>query len=206
MGRLRHGDHSPVATRDTTQSPHRAMPTGRALEILLRRPSAAIFLAFWPFLPLGKGALILIFGGALMITVSFVWIGIRPHSRVILEADLEPRPHVSFTSMVLEPRPPRPIKAPAADASWSASFQERAMTIGLPHMEVVTAGPDRCVMIVRHCPSCERLGPHEGGCENERARLERVAHVDIPDAFVTEVTCDLMHSGACVFQVRRGRA
>ena len=140
-------------------------------------------LAGIPFLPAGKGALILILGGLAVLPFSLLWSRARA--------------------------PPAPVLVGPRDAQWATGLQDVMTKAGVGPCRVLAVDAQRCIVSLASCGTCHRARliqrrPH--GCEAERRALQKGARPLVPAAVVREIACDPLGQGACTFEVRRGSA
>lgn len=174
-------------------------------------PMSAAVLGALPFLPMGKGALILIAGGGVVMAFSLVW------SLFSRRAD-----PASIAAHAPRRRPrimPRRTVAPANHAPWLVSHSqalppvERWMTSvmsnvarqGLGRPRLVSAEPGHQVLFMVGCRSCSDRRPDATGCDRERAVLEEELRAFAPTGRVVETRCDETRTqGGCTFDLWTG--
>ncbi len=166
---------------------------------------SAVFAAL-PFLPRGKGALILMLGGMLVLTFSLLWSFVTPRRQGAqgLQTGTRVIPNVLPGEFL------RPPGAPARDrvrfdagTYWIRSVLSTAARAGLGRPELVQSGPGRHVIRLSNCRSCHerRRG---AGCEEERGTLEQVMQTFAPRGRVVELSCSVGTPIACTFELRPG--
>lgn len=165
-------------------------------------------LAALPFLPRGKGALILILGGIMILALSLFWSLFRPRrGQATQQGKTQPREQAArLDSSAPGPWADAPARFGAAlqfGASWVGALMVTAARAGLGRPELLTSDPLRHVLLLADCRSCRR--PRRGsGCEYERDALERVMRAFEPNGRVIELVCNQHRGGACTFELRPG--
>ncbi len=159
-------------------------------------------LAGQPLLPAGKGGLILIAGGLVMVTVALFWLSVTPRSAML----------VSHASVYHAPGGPKrrngtrgtvQLDDRAAHAlahvgegprPWAAFIQDAARGSGYGSARVEASTPLACRIRIDH-DDAHVL------CRDEERCLRRAAHRIARGAKVREVSC----GAHCVFEVRLRR-
>lgn len=167
---------------------------------------SAVFAAL-PFLPRGKGALILMLGGMLVLTFSLLWSFITPRRQVMQPVrngtrTVQPVPRGEAFPQT-PGAPPRSRVLFDTGTYWIRSVLSTAARAGLGRPELVQSGPDRHVIRLSNCKSCHerRRGP---GCELERRTLEQVMQTFAPRGRVVELSCNAGTPISCTFELRPG--
>lgn len=168
---------------------------------------SAVFAAT-PFLPRGKGALILMLGGMLVLTFSLLWSFIVPRRPGVqpLRSGTRIIPSAARGQTFLKPQA-SPSKASVfldAGAYWIRSILSTAARAGLGRPELLHSEPLRHVIRLYNCRSCveRRRGV---GCEHERRTLEQVMQAFAPRGRVVELSCNAGNPVSCTFELRPGR-
>lgn len=161
------------------------------------------YIATIRFLPLGKGAVILMLGGFLMLMITLLWSLMMPR----------PGPVGTGPRQVATGRaPPRAMFGPGGGAvatrpvarpRWLVSVDTAARRARLGHVEVVGSSAGRPRLRLTECQSCRGRGSIEG-CTAERDVIGRAVVVTEPEATVVEVSCRAHDGETCVFEVRTG--
>lgn len=172
-----------------------------------------IMVAVLPFLPQGKGATILILGGILVVAFAFVL--------SLFSGRAEPsagrRSTYAGVSAVARGHAPRleqartaplPVhQAPDSDDAylgWARPVVRAASSAGIGPMTVLNADPERVVVRLDGCGSCQR-GIHRGnGCVGELSVMVTAVVDTRTSARVEEVMCHQWGHGVCVFEIDRG--
>lgn len=155
-----------------------------------------------PFLPRGKGALILILGGMAVLVVSLLWSSLVPRSAGV-RGRASSRAHAFFA-----PASAPPSRAPAMTPSqsvppWIAGVIELANREGLGRAALIMDGEARPVLRLSNCRTCQRRGTALG-CEHERVTLERLVRTFMASGRVLEVSCNADRRGTCTFELHTG--
>ncbi|MHB8632904.1 MAG: hypothetical protein ACYDBQ_02890 [Thermoplasmatota archaeon] len=147
-----------------------------------------------PFLPVGKGALILILGGLLMLAFSFV---MGTGSRTVPPSRATPgRP--APRAALLVPPPSRP---PAA-TNWVGSALERALRVEVGPTTASAPGSGSLVVVVEDCLSCtSRIRRRGGGCPGEASAIERAVRLTYRKATALEIACRASGAPRCSFEL-----
>ncbi|MCA1811723.1 MAG: hypothetical protein LC623_06895 [Halobacteriales archaeon] len=186
----------------------------------------ALVLGVLPFLPPGRGALILMLGGLVVLPVSLLMsrMGARPVKAQPRHAPLE------FVAVPAAPPPVQaaqwqPVEAPAQPAHaapvaqaaqalhprvahhaaqaarpWGGTGLERALRQAVGGTHLLLAEPGRYVVRLGRCDSCAR---HLHACEAERAALQQAVAAYLRDPHVAEVACGrLDRRTTCTFDIR----
>jgi hypothetical protein len=181
-------------------------------------------LAELPFLPPGRGALILILGGLMVLPVSLLLSrpGARPaqagEGRSFLSVPPASRspasPYASFadlsTSATADPSsateewpiPWQPVDSPGPGGRpWAGTGLERAIRKAVGWTQLLSVEPGHYVVRLGRCDSCLR---HTPGCERERAALEGAVRPYLLEARVAERSCAQRDRRAqpCTFDIR----
>lgn len=173
------------------------------------RPVLSILLALlgaFSFLPRGKGALILILGGMVVLTFSLLLSSfVRRRSADDMEGrsgSRKARPaRNSFATRPVAPAAGG-ISSPAPEP-WMRAVMATASRAGLGRPELLESEPLRHVVFLADCRACR--GRRRGsGCEHERSILERVMRTFAPQGRVVELTCNADRRGGCTFELRPG--
>lgn len=168
-----------------------------------------------PFLPRGKGALILILGGLAMLAVSLLSARFSSGRVRLIPAATstqgyrvgQPPAHTMATQTAAR----RHTRAVASAATvhlpaWVAGIEGQVERMQLGQGHVVRADADHCVVELAGCGSCRtRRRGAPRGCAEERRSIEQAVAVRAPWARVTEVACDAAGDGSCTFEIVRGR-
>lgn len=161
-----------------------------------------------PFLPRGKGALILIFGGMAVLTFSLLWSSVLHRRSAAIEPDVQDttstRPTRGSLSIRLAETPPPPLGVPPdTRVAWLRTVMATAARAGLGQAELVQSESLRHVVLLTNCRACR--GRRRGsGCEHERRLLEQIMRTFAPQGRVVELTCNAGRRGACTFELRSG--
>jgi hypothetical protein len=149
----------------------------------------AIVLALLPFLPAGRGALILIFGGLLVLPLSLLMSGAprrpAPAQPILFTPTAAPAPPIppaTSPSVAL----PVPVAFPASPRPWAGTGLERAIRRAVGATQLLAAAPGHYVVRLGRCDSCNR---RLAGCERERAALARAVAPYLQQAQVAERAC-----------------
>jgi hypothetical protein len=184
----------------------------------------ALVLGVLPFLPPGRGALILMLGGLVVLPVSLLMsrIGARPVKAQPRHAPLEfvavpaaPAAQAAqWQPVELQAHPAQ--AAPVAQATqalpphvahhavqarpWGGTGLERAIRQAVGGTHLLLAEPGRYVVRLGRCDSCAR---HLHACEAERAALQQAVAAYLRDPHVAEVACGrLDRRTTCTFDIR----
>jgi hypothetical protein len=142
----------------------------------------AFVLQVLPFLPPGRGALILILGGLLVLPVSLLM------SRV-----------GSRSGQAVAPLAFIPVAAPPAARPWAGTGIERAIRQAVGGTQLLSAAPGHYVVQLNRCDSCIRRVP---GCGHERDAIERAVAPYLAAARVSERLCaQERRRAACTFDI-----
>ena len=149
-------------------------------------------------LPPGKGALILILGG--LVVLGLVLLFVRFGSASAHEA---PRGHPrsearSFVATLQGP------KAFRAVPHWVSGLDGELDRRHLGHGRLLLADAGRCVIQLEGCASCRTAGSRMHACERERSAIEALVRAGAPGARVSEIACDVAGQGRCTFEIFRG--
>lgn len=161
-----------------------------------------------PFLPHGKGALILILGGMVVLCFSLLWSFLTPARRGPFPARPSSGRVVSGAHpgrALATPPPASPVAVAVAyqGTPWIRAVLATAGRAGLGRAELRLSGPGRHVIVLSNCRSCR--GRRRGfGCEHERGMLEHVMRAFAPHGRVVETACNSASTGACTFELRPG--
>lgn len=155
-----------------------------------------VWLAAPPFLPPGRGGLILIMGGLAMLAVALFSLSVSPRSY----PGFVHTPRAVFaTAMSASSR----TSASQPAVQWPQYVQNAAVSEGLGQPLVLAVQGTRCTLLIEHCRSCRRRKRH---CTRERRALQRAARRLSRHAEVREVSCNIDRRHACAFELRmRGR-
>lgn len=161
-----------------------------------------------PFLPAGKGALILVLGGFVMLGLALLaaLFAPRPTSLPVpLRRNLiRQTAPVSFMSATPPAQPQGLVRAGAnAPNGWAWAFERAAEQLPMGQGHVVDADGARCVYVLDRCASCVRHTRGRHGCERERNALQRAIQRLEPRALVSETACDVNGRATCTFEIRR---
>jgi hypothetical protein len=176
-------------------------------------------LAVLPFLPAGRGALILILGGLLVLPVSLLMsrVGLRPLSASLQSVQVAgtagggsglgastvvPAAFIDVTGQVPyhgagAHAPARPMP-PRVATGWSGSAMEHSLRQAVGGTQLVWAAPGHYVVRLGRCNSCAR---RLAGCEGERAAIERTMGQFLRSVRVLERTCGQRQRGGCTFEI-----
>lgn len=157
-----------------------------------------------PFLPAGRGGLILILGGLNMVVVALLLLLASSPSRA-------PAP-VGMSGARRRQVAPRPRGGPAGGGARRSapSMDERTRRlvqgamhrqIGSPH--VLVAARDRCTLRLHGCRGCESRGAAHG-CARERTALQEIGYGIAPGTRVREFACRGRGDDGCWFEVTWG--
>lgn len=171
-------------------------------------------LADVPFLPAGKGALILMLGGLAMLTFCLLFARFSSaHAPPVMGNSAQAnrnarRPKAAAAAPVVF----RPTSAPVAPsaavgntsgAEWVAGLERAIELMHLGRGRILSADADRCAFFLSACGSCRRGSKGVRGCERERKAIERALRAQAPRVHVSEVACNPSGQGACSFDIRR---
>ena len=147
-------------------------------------------LAALPFLPAGKGGLILILGGLSVLATALFWAIFRDDRRSGPGAVGRARDPDAWT-----------------DGDWVGMLQGRARQAGVGNVRLLAHGSRGCRILVEGCASCRRgrRGPGRRRCVGVRRWLEAVVRTFARRARVLEVSCNAGGRGACAFEIDLGR-
>ncbi|MES2154724.1 MAG: hypothetical protein V4510_06265 [bacterium] len=168
-----------------------------------------------PFLPAGKGALILILGGLAMLTVCVLFARFHAGPQAAHDqsgqarmASPPPRRNARPQGATVRrvaptaPLPPSPA-TPGVVPRWVAGLERAAAVMHLGAGRIVSADDDRCLFLLSGCGSC-RMGRKGGhGCDRERKAIGRALRSQAPRVHVSEASCNASGAGACSFEIRR---
>ncbi len=171
-------------------------------------------LAAVPFLPNGKGALILILGGLAMLAFSLFiarlssgpvppsTFGLVAQRRsnvapVVFRAITGPKTDEQNVGTATEISPP--------GAEWVAGLEASVERLRLGRGRILRTDSDRCLFFLADCKTCRNRRAGEHGCDRERKLIEGAVRRVASRARVTEMSCDSSGQGACTFEIfRRG--
>lgn len=145
-------------------------------------------LAALPFLPAGKGGLILILGGLSVLATALFWSMMQGDRRVGPGAVDRVRRPDSWT-----------------DGDWATLLQGRAKRADLGAIRLLAHGSRGCRILVQDCASCRTGWVPRRGCVEVRRWLESVVRVFARRARVVEVSCNAGGHHACAFEIDLGR-
>ncbi len=158
-------------------------------------------LASQPMLPAGKGGLILIAGGVVMVTVALLWLSATPRSALLVSHASVYQAHQGAPQgrgrRAQHPSPEEShALAHAGDGPrpWAAFIRDAAHGSGYGSAKVEAVSPVRCLIRIEH-KDARVL------CRDEERCLRRAAHRIARGAKVTEVSC----GATCLFEVRLRR-
>lgn len=161
-----------------------------------------------PFLPRGKGALILILGGLAALVLSLLWSVVAPrsHHRVAPRATGS-RPKVRIAPRGLATRAAAARNAEQVHmdpgAFWVRTVMSTAAHAGLGRPALVESEPGRHTILLTDCCTCRnRRRGH--GCERERGILERAMKSFAPRGRAVELACNTGRRGSCTFVLLPG--
>ncbi len=154
-----------------------------------------------PLLPAGKGGLILIAGGLVMVTVALFWLSVTPRSAMLVShasvyhAGASHRRNGTRGTVMDDPHAGHAL-AHVGDGPrpWAAFIQDAARASGYGSARVETISPLACRIRIDH-EDTRVL------CRDEERCLRRAAHRIARGAKVREVSC----GAYCVFEVRLRR-
>lgn len=145
-----------------------------------------------PFLPAGRGALILILGGLVVLPLSLLLSG--PGKTAVVPANGRPRPaHASPA------RASAPAGRPQGARGWVGTGLERALRQAVGWTELLEAAPGHYVVRLGRCGSCAARAP---ACETERSALEGAVGPYLRGARVAESACVQWGGRGCTFDIR----
>jgi hypothetical protein len=179
---------------------------------------AARLLEVLPFLPPGRGALILILGGLIVLPFSLLMSRVGA-GRAASHAPRVPQPilapyYQEGSSMralaVPKPNGSREAANPVAFAEvphmqtqarpWQGTAMERALRIAVGATHLLAASPGHYVVSLGRCESCAR---RLSGCGLERGAIERAMEPYLRRVQVTERACgQRSRRTACTFDIR----
>lgn len=147
-----------------------------------------------PFLPVGRGALILILGGVSTLSLSLILLLVRP--RRIPDGAKQPSGGAGRMAGLVERTLRGPLKV--KPGSWHHALQVRAAAGGIRNLNFQVAEGNHCLVLVEGCVSCRR---GRNGCDRERRTIERAIRVLHRRARVVEVSCRLSNKPQCAFLI-----
>jgi hypothetical protein len=176
---------------------------------------AGLVLEALPFLPAGRGALILILGGLLVLPIALLFSrgGPRPRPEMAFVPMARPHPPArpaqqapptypaqpTHLAQPAQPVQPAPQPAVPQGRGWAGTGLERALRQAVGWTELVAAEPGRYLVRLGHCGSCARGAP---ACVEERGALERAVQPYLRHAQVAEQACAQAGGRACTFEIR----
>lgn len=163
----------------------------------------SILLQGQPLLPAGRGGLILIAGGLVMVTVALFWLSVTPrtatlvsHASVFSQAATPTRRGARGTLEM--PRHPTSadgnVRAGEGPRPWAAFIRDAARRSGYGSARVENVSPLKCTIRIDHANPAVL-------CRDEERCLRRAAHRIARGARVTEVSC----GASCVFHIQLRR-
>lgn len=174
-----------------------------------------------PFLPTGRGALILILGGLMMLPIALFMSRMgAPHAPQGRPARQprragDPNAPLAFVPVAPIPAPATAPQAwPAATPRWQEAWAtpatparpwagtglERALRQAVGGTHLLASAPGHYVVRLDACTSCAR---HAYGCAGERMAIERAVAPYLRDAVVAERACHQQDRRlACTFDIR----
>lgn len=175
--------------------------------------SLALFAVFdavaaLPFLPRGKGALILILGGMAALALALLWsfLGPRPHrDRTSRPTRSRPMVGVAHGGLVARAVATRDANQAIMDpgAPWVRTVISTAVHAELGKPKLIQSEPGRHTIHLSNCRTC-RTRRRGHGCEQERGILERAVKTFAPRGRVVEVKCSTDPRGSCTFVLLPG--
>lgn len=173
-------------------------------------------------LPMGKGALILVFGGLFALASSLFLAMFSPRPQPAGAPHRAGAQEVRFTSAstaAVQDRPrtqgrgrgrgrPRPRPMASSGRPWHDTLSEETRRCGYGQAEIVASGGGIWRIRLTACRSCRTrtVRSSREGCRSERRTIERVVRDVMPKAEVFETTCRSRLQDACIFEVRAGRS
>lgn len=161
-----------------------------------------------PFLPQGKGALILILGGMATLALALLWsfFGPRPHRGAMLRPTRS-RPmigvaHGGLVTRTVAARGANPTIMDSG-APWVRTVMSTAVHAELGKPALVHSESGRHTIQLSNCRTC-RTRRRGNGCEHERGILERAVKTFAPRGRVVELTCNSDPRGTCTFVLLPG--
>lgn len=169
------------------------------------------------FLPTGKGALILILGGLVMLAVTAIL------ARVMAGPPAPPAPSRTDRTAVVRRKPSRPRSRPPSTgragagastrkpgastrkrgAQWADGLERAVQAKHRGAGRVTSADRTRCFFVLDDCRSCRHHRKRRDGCERERASIQKAVQGLAPRARVVEKSCNPARKGVCIFEIRR---
>lgn len=147
-----------------------------------------------PFLPPGRGGLILIFGGISMLSCALWFLMVAPAPI----PDGAKHPSGGVGRLVGQTQRSMDAVVPVLPGSWHQSLQFRAAAAGIGQLTFQAVGNRRCVVVIGSCRSCQR---RRAACEHERRCLERSARCLDRRARVEEICCRVQDRPQCAFLI-----
>lgn len=155
-----------------------------------------------PMLPAGKGGLILIAGGVVMVTIALLWLTVTPRSALLVNhasvyhAGTTTRGGSGNSQQTRPKSRDGPAIVPAGEGPrpWAAFIRDAARGSGYGSAQVESVTAVRCLIRIEHKDARVM-------CRDEERCLRRAAHRIARGAKVTEVAC----GATCLFEVRLRR-
>jgi hypothetical protein len=145
-----------------------------------------------PFLPPGKGGLILILGGLTMLALALLLLTVRP-GRIPGGSRLASGPVGQTMALDLGAAQAPALAEPEP---WHRSLCVQASRRGAHRVNLLHTSPDSCIVVVESC-SCVR----RGRCSAERRAITTSARQIRRHARVREICCRVGGTARCAFEV-----
>lgn len=163
-------------------------------------------IAALPFLPRGKGATILILGGILVLGLAFLLTLFSPGRANGSRASRSAH-NGAATALAV----PIVVRGPSAALNdkrlgWSGPLIRGVAHAGVQGMTILAVEPERVVVRLDRCRTCERQSSRRLQCEPERRLFVRMGRATGQHVEVAELLCRQQGQGTCVFEIDRGSA